>query len=472
MKVTRIAYSKSLNAGKYAQLADQAALLGAVRTLVWRQYGSIAGVGVKDRTVRDQWMRDGTAAGFGVLANAWKETVRDAFCDITANREAAKVKVRRAIAKLKVAEGEKKRLFTAVKRETWAEDPYLSRMMRKHWRRGRNRTTNQIVVRSDQYKTFTLTKGGNVWLAVPGLERRSLVKIPLNTTIAPTGTLRLILRGGQVEVHYAIDAATMKSSKRPCGSRKIGVDKGYTEALTDSDGQHHGTELGKLLTAESDHRKVKGQRRAKLRALAEKAEQRGDLAKAQRIRDNNLGTIKRQRRSNAWKCRVRDLTFKAVHQVFDKASLVVAEDLTKTFSGRKKRGKNTNRRLTAWTKGITAEALETVSVRRGSAVRLVNAAYTSQAVPFTDILGVRKGDRLHCTQCGAVWQADHAGAINILERDGDPDISLFTPHKRVKQILQERTDRQRSGLPMDQDSSTRLCRCGERNIQPMLNSER
>ncbi|MCQ8195642.1 zinc ribbon domain-containing protein, partial [Streptomyces rugosispiralis] len=209
------------------------------------------------------------------------------------------------------------------------------------------------------------------------------------------------------------------------------------------------------------------QRRAKLRALAEKAEQRGDHAKAQRIRDNNLGVIKRERRSHAWKCRVRDLTFKAVHAVVDKANVIVAEDLARTFASRKKLGKNSNRRLAAWTKGITAEALETVSGRRGSAVRLVNAAYTSQAVPFTDILGVREGDRLHCTECGAVWQADHAGAINIEQRDSDPDITLFTPHTRVKQILLERAGRQRSGLPLDQDSSTRqLCRCGERIIQP------
>ncbi|MFE5123104.1 zinc ribbon domain-containing protein [Streptomyces sp. NPDC056669] len=467
MKVTRIAYSRDLNQGKYAQLNEQAMRLGGVRSLVWRQYGSIAGIGVKDRTVRDQWMRDGTAGGFGVLANAWKETVRDAFADITANREAAKVKIRRAVSKLKVTEAEKKRLFTLLKRDQWTQDPYLSRMMRKHWRRGRNKTINQIVVRSDQYRTFTLAEGGNIWIAVPGLERRQLVTIPLNTTVAPTGTLRMILRNGRVEVHYAIDAETMPSSKRPCGSRKIGVDKGYTEVLTDSDGKHHGPELGQLLSSESDHRKAKGQRRAKLRALAEKAEQRGDHAKAQRIRDNNLGTIKRERRSNAWKCRVRDLTFKAVHAVVDKANVIVAEDLAKTFASHKKLGKNTNRRLAAWTKGITAEALETVSGRRGSAVRLVNAAYTSQAVPFTDILGVREGDRLHCTECGAVWQADHAGAINIEQRDSDPDITLFTPHTRVKQILLDRAGRQRSGLPLDQDSSTRqLCRCGERIIQP------
>lgn len=465
MKVTRISYSANLNAGKYEQLAEQARRLGAIRSTVWREYGSVNGVGVKDRVIRDQWMADGTASTFTVLANAWKETVRDAVADITANRAAAKSKVRRAINRRTRDPAERKRLFTALKHDTWVSDPYLCRLMRQHATRGRNRTHNQIVVRSDQYRTFTLAEDGNVWLAVPGLERRQLVKIPLNTTIAPTGTLRLILREGRVEVHYTVDASALRSSQRPCGDREVGVDKGYSEVLTDSDGHHHGPELGGLLTGESDHRKVNNARRAKLRGIAEKATERGDHAKAQRIRDNNLGVLKRQRRSAAWQRRVRDVTFKAAHAVVDKAAVIVAEDLTRPFTGRKKLGKNTNRRLAAWTKGVTAEALASLSERRGSALRLVNAAYTSQVIPGTNSFGKRAGDRLHCTGCGAVWHADHAAAINILDRVADPDIGLHTPHTRVKQIIQERADRQRSRLP-DQDSNTAgNCRCGERNIR-------
>ena len=52
---------------------------------------------MSDRRIRDAWMADGTAASFGVLANAWKETVRDAVADIRAHREAAKAEVRRMI---------------------------------------------------------------------------------------------------------------------------------------------------------------------------------------------------------------------------------------------------------------------------------------------------------------------------------------------------------------------------------------
>ncbi|MDH6461342.1 transposase [Micromonospora sp. A200] len=455
MKATRIAYSAQLNAGKYAALVRQARRLGRVRGEVWQRYGSIDGVGsgLKDRQIRDQWLAENTHAQFGVLANAWKETVRDAVTDIAANLAAAKVQARRAVGRRTADPDERKRLFTALKTDKWAGDPVLARQMRKHWKRGKNRTHDQIVVRADQHNS-KLDARGRLWLAVPGLERRKTVKIPLSTTVAPAGTLRLILRGGRVEVHYQIDAAEMRTSQRPCGDRTLGVDKGYTEALTDSDGKHHGTSLGELLTGESDRLKERNRRRAKLRSIANSAAQRGDRAKAARIKVNNLGTGKRNRQATRHQARVRTEIFTAAHRVVDKAATVVAEDLTKSFAGRKRLGKNTNRRLAAWTKGVTAEALANVSERRGSALVHVNAAYTSQACHRCGRLGRRSGDRLHCTLCSVVWQADVNAAINILQRAGDPDIALHTPHHAVKQILQERTDRHRTRLPVQDSSPT------------------
>ncbi|MBM0258403.1 transposase [Micromonospora sp. 4G55] len=453
MKVTRIAYSTALNAGKYAELVEQARRLGRVRSEVWQRYGSVAGVGsgLTDRRVRDQWLADGTHERFGVLANAWKETVRDAMADIAANLAAATVQIRRAVGRRTTDPTERKRMLKALRTGDWVSDPFLARQVRKHWKHGRNRTHDQIVVRADQYNTVADARG-QLWLAIPGLQRRRMVRIPLSTIVAPTGTLRLILRRGQVEVHYQTDASQLRSSQRPCGGRTIGVDKGYTEALTDSDGDHHGRSLGELLSSESDRLKERNRRRAKLRSIATKAALRGDQAKAHRIRSNNLGTVQRDRQAARHRARVRTEIFTAVHRVVDKAATLVAENLTKRFAGRRALGRNVNRRLAAWTKGVTDEALTNVSERRGSALVHVNAAYTSQTCHRCGRLGRRSGDRFHCTWCRVVWQADVNAAINILHRVGDPDIALYTPHHRVKQILQDRTDRHRTRLPV-QDSS-------------------
>lgn len=466
MKVTRIAYSKDLNRGKYQELAEQARRLGRVRTLVWDRFGSLAGVGQSDHLIRDRWLKDGTAATFEVGANAWKETVRDAVADVRVSREAAKVQARRAVRGRISDEGERKRLFCLLRQDCWRGEPYLSRLMRQYWKRGHNHTANQIVVRADKYRTFTLSDGGDVWLSIPGLPGADQVRIPLNTTVAPTGTLRLILRRGIVEVHYQIEASAMRSTSRPHGAAKIGVDKGYTEVLVDSEGEHHGEGLGRMLTAESDRRKIKNQRRAKLRSIAEKARERGDHAKAERIRRHNLGTVKRERCESRFREQVRTLTYEAVHAVVDKARTVVAEDLSRPFSGHARRDKRMNRRLAAWTKGLTAKALHDVSERRGSALVLVNAAYTSQVDPATKAFAVRRGDRLHCSG-GVVWQVDEAAAVNILHRDGDPDITLFTPHWRVRQILQERIDRRRTRLPVQDSSPSQERRAKDLKCSPL-----
>ncbi len=444
MKVTRILHSRRLNAGKYAALEEQARRLGRIRSEVWQRFGSIAGVGLRDRQVRDAWLREGRR--FDVPANAWKETLRDAMADIKAQREAAKVNVRRAIRRHTSDDDERERLYTLLKRDEWTEDPYLRRMMRRYWRRGYSHTHNQIVVRSDSYTVFE--QGGRCWIKVPGLERDRRIAIALDTTIdhAPDGTLRLILRDGVVEVHFAVEAPP----GRPCGDREIGVDKGYTEVFVDSDFEPHGEGLGELLRAESDYLKTKYQRRAKLRAIARNTK---NERKRQNILRHNLGRMKLDRRAVEVKARVRDKVFKAAHAVVDKAAVMAAEDLTAPMAGRSF-GKNMNRRLAAWTKGILAEALETVSQRRGSTLVHVNAAYTSQVDSRNGcLLGRRVGDRFYCFD-GVVLPADGNAARNALARLHDPEIDRWTPYRQVRAILQARTERLRLGL-LNQDSSCR-----------------
>lgn len=441
MKVTRIVHAKRPNKGKLAALREQARRVGVIRSEVWQRFGSLQGVGVSDRQIRDAWLGEGRI--FPVSANAWKETLRDAKGDITASMEAAKVKVRRCISRHTPDQTEQKRLFTALKRNDWTGDAYLRRIMRKHWQHGHNHTHNQIIVRSDNYTTFDL--GGRVWIKMPGLVKGQRIAIALNTTVEPTGTLRLILEDDdRIEVHYTVDVEL----KQDCGTQTLGVDKGYSEVLVDSDGEHHGQELGAILTDTSDKLKIKYQRRAKLRALAN---QHRNPRKRQHIRQFNLGRKKLNRKPDKTHTQIRDIVFQSVHTVVDKAAVIAAEDLTAPMAG-KSFGKHVNRRLASWTKGVIAEALDRVSRRRGSTVVLVNPAYTSQMDSRTGGLdGKRQGDQFYCSD-GVVLQADQNAARNVLARLYDPDIERFTPFKRVKAILLERTERLRLGL-LNQDSS-------------------
>jgi len=439
MKVTRIIKSKNLNQGKYEQLEAQAKQLGNIRSVVWHDFGSINGVSIKsDRKIRDQWLKG--KRQLSVSANAWKETLRDSFGDIKAYREAAKEKVRKVIYRQNLSENEKIEFYKLLSSESWTTDNYLRRLMRKHWKHGRNHTDNQIVVRSDNYTTLQL--GGRAWIKIPSLQKGKRIPIPLNTNIEPSGTLRLILNDGIVEVHYTIDIQEIKN----CGSTTIGIDKGYTEVFVDSDGIEYGKGLGKILTQKSDQMKQKYQKRNKLKTIANKKPH-----KKQSIIENNFGRKKLNRQANKTKSQVQDIIYQATHKLIDKAEFIAAEDLTSPIAG-KRFGKNVTRRLSAWTKGVIARALDTVSRRRGSSVILVNSAYTSQMDSrYGLLLGKRKGDSFNCFD-GVVLQADENAARNVLARLHDPEIDRWTPFQKVKSILLKRTERLRLEL-FNQDSS-------------------
>jgi len=380
MIVTRIIKSKNLNHGKYEQLSAQAKRLGKVRSEVWHSYGSIKGVSIKsDRKIRDCWLKEKRL--FKVSANAWKETLRDTFGDIKANRESAKEKVRKVVYKQVSDEKKRLELYKELKSEGWTSNNYLRRLMRQYCKHGRNHTENQIVVRSDNYKTFQL--GGHAWLKIPGLQKGKRITIPLNTLVEPTGTLRLILKDGEVEVHYTIEVAQTHN----CGTATIGVDKGYTEVFVDSNGEHYGEGLGQILTQQSDKLKKKYQARNKLRAIANQKSH-----KKRNLIENNLGRKKLNRQNETVQSQIKDTIYQATHKLVDKAEVIAAEDLTSPIASNKF-GKNVTRRLSAWTKGVIANALDTISRRRGSSVILVNSAYTSQMDSRHGVLlGKRFGD--------------------------------------------------------------------------------
>ena len=79
--------------------------------------------------------------------------------------------------------------------------------------------------------------------------------------------LRLILNADQtISIHYGFE----KQAGRACGTAEIGVDKGYTEALVDSDGQSYGAGFGRVMTEYSEQVYRTGRQRNKLHALEKK----------------------------------------------------------------------------------------------------------------------------------------------------------------------------------------------------------
>jgi len=264
--------------------------------------------------------------------------------------EASKLKIRQDIARRTSDKAERTKLYKALKDTEWKNDPYVCRKMRQHKKHGRTKVKNQIILESGVYSQFK-GKDGNTWLKVPSFTRGSKVAIPLNSNIFLKGCLRLILKDGEVFVHYTIEQKVFD----PCGDLLMGVDKGYSEAFADSEGDFHGQLLGKVLSEGTEKRHQRGIARNKLHQLARKKPH-----KAKKIYKHNLGTKQLQKQYDHQKALIRNIAFQAAHSIVDKAKEVCAEDLTKPFASKQK-WKKYNRTMSGWAKGSLADALNSVT---------------------------------------------------------------------------------------------------------------
>jgi hypothetical protein len=105
--------------------------------------------------------------------------------------------------------------------------------------------------------------------------------------------------------------------------------------------------------------------------------------------------------------------------------------------------------MSAWAKGVLAQALEEVCTQREATHVVVNAAYTSQMDSFTNLLeGRRDGDKFYRAN-GDVLQADFNAARNVRARMDDQEITRYLPHLQVRQILLARS----SGATERQEAS-------------------
>ena len=432
MKVTR-----TLQADVPLELAPICQAMGFLRADLWRRYGALGTVGRSALDIRKDIVERNLYGSLPVDGTIRNETTKDVVNDILTYKAAAKLKVRQAIAKRTTDPTERKRLYTLLKNDQWLDDPFLHRQMREHFRHGVSHTANQFIVRSDKHSSSIVDGRLVITIRIAGKYGADirLVTTSNGKHVDLTGcNLRVCVTDGFAEIHYAAE----KGAGRPHGEQAMGVDKGYTEAFTDSDGDAHGPTFGAVLTDYSDAAAKTGKARNRLHALEKQHRAKGHHAKADRIRRCNPGRKKIDARRSRAKKRLRTIAYQSAHSIVDKAALVASEDLTSPIAG-KVQWTRYNRRMSGWAKGTLADALDSVCEQRGAEHVLVNAAYTSQTDSVTGLLqGKRVGDTFYRTT-GDVLQADRNAALNVLARLADPEITRFMPYRDVKRVLLARS---------------------------------
>jgi transposase len=437
--VTRIAIlgTNQINKWKLGELDLIASRLGKLRSDLWNEFGSLKAWGVSKFDI-DKALRFCNDK-YQLPAKLWEATLYDVIDDIHLVQAACIEKVMKALGQsYQSFQAKKGVLQLTLESREWLNHPKLCTLVRKFWYRGHTKVSNQIII-----KAYDTKFDGNnvVWLRFGGLEKGKTLKLPTTMPSEVKCQLRLIKRNGRWEIHYTTDI--QKASNKTEGN-VIGVDRGYTEvyATSSNDGARFlGNNFGTIQTKETDYRTAKLVLRNKLKSVADKAILRGDTARADRIKRNNLGKIKWDNRESSFKGRIKTIVFTATHSLMINAIKVAYEDLTEQIKSKKPIKKRMKRNVSSWCKGIVADAIKQVSTRVGCTVVSVNCAYTSQLDSrFGTLTGTRLGDKF-TGHDGVEMHSDINAADNILARMGDVEIPRYMKHVDAKKILLERTQK-------------------------------
>ena len=440
---TRTYYSKKLDEQTYLELKLIAKKLGILRKIIWHQFSSNPKK-LNDREIRDQWLNaKNNETNFypkiidQIPARLWKETLRDTIGTINAYFEAG---FKEAIRILYRKHGKQKgKELAKILKTDYKSNNELHRLIRKTIPKGVSKADNIICLDEGCY-TFEQDI-----LLVTGLIKRKMLSISLTTKYRPKGNFKIILKEDnkcELRVNFKYQSKEITEQKP---HEAIGVDKGYTEVFTDSTGERHGNDFGKLLTAKSDFLKEKYKNRNKLYAIMKKANEKGDKKKANNIKKNNLGNKKLNRQKEKANIELKEIIYKAAKTLAQKANIIAIEDLT--FKTKSTKYKDVNRRLSSWLKSTIDEAISKYCFIYGTKLVYVNAAYTSQGDSRYNCALV--GKRIGNSFIGfdeVVLDADINAALNILARLYDQEISLYTPPEKVKEILIKRANAVFSGL--------------------------
>lgn len=440
--VTRIARigsgrKQQLNRWKSEELDRIAFVLGALRSDLWNEYGSLKAWGIHKYEI-DKTLRTNRSK-YAVPAKVWEATLMDVVDDIHLAQASCIEKVLKHFGQSYCSFAKHKSfLQETLESREWMNHPKLSQVVRKYWYRGHTAVSNQIVIKAFDCQEDSK---GRVWLRFGTLDSKRPLRLPTTIPFPVKCQLRLIKTCGKWNIHYTTDV--LKPEPKTTGN-VIGCDRGYTEVYATSSndgGRLLGQNFGAIQTAETDYRTIKGSKRQKLWALARKAKASGDNAKADRIQQNNLGKIKWDRRELRFKGRIKTLVFTATLALMANALTVAYEDLTSVIKGRGRRSRRMKRNVNSWCKGVVADALTQISYRVGCLVVSVNCAYTSQLDSrYGVLLGNRVGDKFTGFD-GVVMHSDINAADNVLARMRDREIPRFLKHTTAKKILLERTQK-------------------------------
>ncbi len=431
--VTRIGYCVGGDVEKAREMARRA---GRLRSDIWNKFGSLQCWGISHQKLYKDFQKTNPPDKYKLDQKQWQKTFERVINEIHASQEAAKTAVISKIYRTfkpekdhsgKIIENSsfRKELCQSLNSLQWMQYPLLHRWIRSTYHRGHSWVNNQICVGISNGAVVKRVSRNVVSVTISGerISKRKYEKLTLLFKVGrttPTGLFQIIFDDvtGKVRLHFP----KILPRKKATGQGKSGLDKGFTEAFTDSKGVVYGDKIGQVMTDSVAKRHSRGRGRNQLYQIALKKNKK-------HIFRCNLSKKRHQKRENRKRATLNSMVRYGVNQFFDQYNHAITEDLSFVVKGKKQakkrmrpcggflrkgtRTKQFNRNLAEWCKGTQQKALSEISYRRQSVTTVVNAAYTSQVDHrYSVLLGTRNGDRFF-TFDGEVLQADCNAARNI-----------------------------------------------------------
>ena len=311
-----------------------------------------------------------------------------------------------------------------------------------------------IMLDEVMYKIYD--KDGKTYLEVMGLTPRKPMVFELKSEYHydRKGNVQLIYNRERnvLEIHKCIQ--TKVKPKAIDTKKSLGVDKGYSTLLSCSNDNEYGFDFGDRLTAQAEYinknTKAKNEIRDTCKKLNEDitsmspSDKRTNMIKKLwHLKECNSGTNVFDKKQERFKDRSEQSINESIKKMLNNsdAAVIAIEDLGFERPMTPAKGKAYNRRMSMWCKGMLDKRLEYVPPLHGVKTEKVNAAYTSQFCACCGAqLTERKGKHAEigvCPNCGEI-NANINAAKNIQARLKDKEITLYTPHKKIKEILLKR----------------------------------
>ena len=433
-----------------------------VKNYVYSRYSGINSILLLSdykRQIRDIWVKSKFANQWKLPARYWKLALDEAIANIKSEWSNVKNRIKSSVFRnSNLTEDEKLFICYILKADkllyeilTHKEikrpdkiinlvirEKYILSLIRRYVRRYKGNVpysneSSSFMIDADMYK-YKITNN-KLYIEIQGLSKGKRIEVQLKDNNVHKGNLRILLKKAEIEIHKAKKVMINQIWQE---EKQIAVDKGYRCLIATSDNKFYGEHLNTYLSTETERLNEINKKRNQLFALMKKYEEEGNRKKVENILRNNLGKIKYCNNKRKFDSKVKGYINEELNRFIreNKPSEVVTEDLS-FVSLKDKFPSHIKRKLSRWIKGYIEKRIDYKCSLNNIAHTVVNPAYTSQVCHLCGRFGVRNNEIFTCLECGEM-DADYNAAMNLKARKYDKEISLYTPYKKVKEILLKR----------------------------------